>query len=70
MQDVIQDFLVGGVAVPTLDGITETSFSSGIVKDKLQNTSDAFILPESKHFIIEGDEYDTAYLISLQSFLL
>lgn len=62
-------FLVGGVAVPTLDGITETSFSSGIVKDKLQNTSDAFILPESKHFIIEGDEYDTAYFDKSPKFL-
>lgn len=55
-------FLVGGVAVPTSNGITETSFSAGI-KDK-DGT-----LPESKHFIIEGDEYDTAYFDKAPKFL-
>lgn len=49
-------FLVGGVAVPTSNGIQETSFSSGI-KDV------------SKHFIIEGDEYDTAYFDKSPKFL-
>lgn len=55
-------FLVGGVAVPTSNGITETSFSAGI-KDKNGT------LPESKHFIIEGDEYDTAYFDKAPKFL-
>lgn len=49
-------FLVGGVAVPTSNGIQETSFSAG-VKDV------------SKHFIIEGDEYDTAYFDKSPKFL-
>lgn len=55
-------FLVGGVAVPTSSGITETSFSAG-VKDKNGTLS------ESKHFIIEGDEYDTAYFDKAPKFL-
>ncbi len=55
-------FLVGGVAVPTSNGITETSFAAGI-KDKQG------ILPDSKHFIIEGDEYDTAYFDKSPKFL-
>ncbi len=61
-------FLVGGVAVPTSDGITETSFSVGI-KDKAQDGSNTLALPESKHFIIEGDEYDTAYFDKSPKFL-
>jgi len=40
-------FLVGGVAVPTEGGIQETSFGAPV--------------SDTKHFIIEGDEYDTAY---------
>lgn len=55
-------FLVGGVAVPTENGIKETSFSAG-VKDENG------ILPKSKHFIIEGDEYDTAYFDKAPKFL-
>ncbi len=51
-------FLVGGVATPTDDGIQETSFSTGI-KDNV----------ESKYFIIEGDEYDTAYFDKAPKFL-
>lgn len=61
-------FLVGGVAVPTSNGITETSFSAGI-KDKAQDGSSTPALPESKHFIIEGDEYDTAYFDKSPKFL-
>lgn len=53
-------FLVGGVAVPTAEGIQETSFSAG---------SDASDKPVSKHFIIEGDEYDTAYFDKAPKFL-
>ncbi|HEY1037463.1 MAG TPA: Mur ligase family protein [Candidatus Paceibacterota bacterium] len=49
-------FLVGGVAVPTENGIKETSFSAG-------NSS-------TRHFIIEGDEYDTAYFDKSPKFLL
>lgn len=48
-------FLVGGVAVPTSNGIKETSFSAGV--------------SDSKHFIIEGDEYDTAYFDKAPKFL-
>lgn len=61
-------FLVGGVAVPTHNGITETSFSAG-VKDKTRGVRDTLVLPESKHFIIEGDEYDTAYFDKAPKFL-
>lgn len=48
-------FVVGGVAVPTKDGITETSFRNG------SKTSD--------YFIIEGDEYDTSYFDKSPKFL-
>ncbi len=49
-------FVVGGVAVPAHGGIQETSFSVG-AKD-------------AKHFIIEGDEYDTSYFDKSPKFLL
>lgn len=48
-------FLVGGEAVPTKNGIGETSFNAGDNK--------------TKHFIIEGDEYDTAYFDKAPKFL-
>lgn len=50
-------FVVGGVAVPTLDGITETSFSAKHLKTK------------DRYFVIEGDEYDTAYFDKSPKFL-
>ncbi|MCF7865525.1 MAG: UDP-N-acetylmuramate:L-alanyl-gamma-D-glutamyl-meso-diaminopimelate ligase [Candidatus Pacebacteria bacterium] len=66
-------FLVGGVAVPTSNGIQETSFSSGAVRQNEQGikdtTSDLAPQIESKHFIIEGDEYDTAYFDKSPKFL-
>lgn len=52
-------FVVGGVAVPSEGGITETSFSAGI--PSLSDTH--------KFFIIEGDEYDTAYFDKAPKFL-
>lgn len=48
-------FVVGGVAVPTEHGITETSFRNGS--------------KTSRYFIIEGDEYDTAYFDKSPKFL-
>lgn len=48
-------FLVGGTAVPTDGGIQETSF--------------AVPVSDTKHFIIEGDEYDTAYFDKSPKFL-
>jgi UDP-N-acetylmuramate: L-alanyl-gamma-D-glutamyl-meso-diaminopimelate ligase len=66
-------FLVGGVAVPTSNGITETSFSAGVVRRDEQDVKDINSAPatqaESKHFIIEGDEYDTAYFDKSPKFL-
>lgn len=68
-------FLVGGVAVPTSNGITETSFSAGVVMALKDNSQEADSssreqhLPASKHFIIEGDEYDTAYFDKSPKFL-
>jgi UDP-N-acetylmuramate: L-alanyl-gamma-D-glutamyl-meso-diaminopimelate ligase len=56
-------FLVGGVAVPTSNGIQETSFSSGASDASDAKTS------VSRHFIIEGDEYDTAYFDKAPKFL-
>lgn len=57
-------FLVGGVAVPTKEGIQETSFSAGVSGLK----SEQQVI--SKHFIIEGDEYDTSYFDKSPKFLL
>jgi UDP-N-acetylmuramate: L-alanyl-gamma-D-glutamyl-meso-diaminopimelate ligase len=67
-------FLVGGVAVPTENGIQETSFSAGSKSsDKSDKTALAISksLPNNiaKHFIIEGDEYDTAYFDKAPKFL-
>ncbi|MBU3668463.1 MAG: UDP-N-acetylmuramate:L-alanyl-gamma-D-glutamyl-meso-diaminopimelate ligase [Candidatus Taylorbacteria bacterium] len=56
-------FVVGGVAVPTVNGITETSFSAG--PDKKGDTSQG----QKGFFIIEGDEYDTAYFDKAPKFL-
>jgi len=52
-------FLVGGVATPTEEGIQETSYAAGF-DDKGQ---------ESQYFVIEGDEYDTAYFDKSPKFL-
>jgi UDP-N-acetylmuramate: L-alanyl-gamma-D-glutamyl-meso-diaminopimelate ligase len=48
-------FLIGGVAVPTEHGIQETPFNTPV--------------SDSKYFIIEGDEYDTAYFDKAPKFL-
>lgn len=78
-------FLVGGVAVPTTNGIQETSFSSGAQNGAvvgagsgLKDSADSSLapggclpttVPVSRHFIIEGDEYDTAYFDKAPKFL-
>lgn len=53
-------FVVGGVAVPTTNGISETSFNAGDFNEGPKKT---------KHFIIEGDEYDTSYFDKSPKFL-
>lgn len=77
-------FLVGGVAVPTDNGIKETSFNAGnfsenknifqrlfgtdklsIASNKPSSKTDS----KTKHFIIEGDEYDTSYFDKAPKFL-
>ena len=59
-------FLVGGVAVPTEGGIQETSFSAGAMTSASKTPDN---VRTSKHFIIEGDEYDTAYFDKSPKFL-
>ncbi len=48
-------FLIGGVVIPTEDGVEGTCFKTPI--------------SDSKYFIIEGDEYDTAYFDKSPKFL-
>jgi UDP-N-acetylmuramate: L-alanyl-gamma-D-glutamyl-meso-diaminopimelate ligase len=81
-------FVVGGVAVPTKYGITETSFGAGPdkvasdindakdIKGMVNNQNlqvskaSAFGNAHKKeYFIIEGDEYDTAYFDKAPKFL-
>lgn len=62
-------FLVGGVAVPTSNGIQETSFSAGVIGQSSSPSTSTTSIQPSKHFIIEGDEYDTAYFDKSPKFL-
>ncbi len=66
-------FVVGGVAVPTKNGIDETSFNAGNFSEG-QNAENAGSNKNSgnkktEHFIIEGDEYDTSYFDKSPKFL-
>jgi UDP-N-acetylmuramate: L-alanyl-gamma-D-glutamyl-meso-diaminopimelate ligase len=61
-------FLVGGTSIETSGGIKETSFDIGDV-DLTDRAIDQDKVDLKGYFVIEGDEYDTAYFDKSPKFL-